>query len=811
MKQITWTLALLCCVLFAFANTDNDPPIKKSLTAFRTQDNFKIDGNISEIDWLNAATATDFIARFPVPGEQASQRTEVKILYDDVALYIGATLYDTSPDSIYQEVRQRDETGVSDWFQLTISPYQDGNNGFIFAVTAAGTQTDELFSASGSDDAWDAVWESAVQIREDGWAVEMKIPYSAIRFPDAETQLWDINFQRRISRNAETVSWNFIDPTVDGFLTQAGQLEGINNIKSPVRLSATPFLVTYAGNYFDKNGEPRSAWGRSFNAGMDVKYGINDAFTLDMTLIPDFGEANSDNQILNLGPFEQRFNENRQFFQEGVELFNKGNFFYSRRVGGGIHNQIYEDDLEEGQELVSSPQNAQLLNASKVSGRTKSGLGIGVFNAIESKAHAVIRDVATGEETEVETHPFTNYNVFALDQNLKNNSYVTLINTNVWRLGEDYDANLTGAVFELRNKKNSYSIEGKTALSQKYFEDGVDLGHVISLEFGKISGNFNWDIGYNEESDDYDPNDLGFLFNNNERSINGGMNFSRYEPIGPFNSMGGGLYAHYDRLYAPNVFTEAGLNAWWWGQLKNQWNLNYWVYGRPFETYDYFESRTDGRPLVIPMLYNMGININTDRRKKLQVGFNVNGGQFAEEGEKRYRVNLNLFTRYRANSRLNLTAEIGRWQNFQGVGYVDDMAENIIIGRRDIKTWSNNLGIQYTFTPTMGLNFRLRHYWANVRYSKYHLLEQDGYLGDADYDQNHDTDFDAFNIDLVYRWRFAPGSDIFVVWKNSIFNDSSSVAGYFPHLSSILDSPQRNSFSFKIVYFLDYLYLTKQS
>ncbi len=805
MKEITLTLALLLCAVLTFAH--NDPPAKKELTANRTEESFKIDGNISELAWQTAEVATGFTTLEPVAGKPATHRTEVKVVYDNVAIYVSAMMYDSSPDSILREVRQRDETGVSDWFGLGLSAYKDGINALEFLVTSAGTQYDVKMSANAYDDSWDAVWESAVQIREDGWSVEFKIPYSAIRFPDTETQDWDINFYRKVGRSAEKVFWNPIDPTIDGFVNQFGQLSGISDIESPVRLSATPFVVDYAQNYYDKNASPKSSWGQSFNAGMDVKYGINDAFTLDMTLIPDFGEANSDNQVLNLSPFEVRFNENRQFFQEGVELFNKGNFLYSRRVGGQVFNPLYEEDLEEGKEFVENPMAAQLLNATKVSGRTTKGLGIGVFNAIEARSNAVIRDMVTGEETLVETNPFTNYNILSFDQNLKNNSYITLINTNVWRAGDAYDANVTGTVFELRNKKNSYGIEGKAAVSQKYQDGEVDLGHTFNVEFGKISGNFNWEVEYNEESDTYDINDLGFLYNNNERSLSANMNFNRYEEIGPFNRTGMGIYAHYDRLYAPNVFTEAGLNAWWWGQFKNQWNLNIWSYGRPLESFDYFEPRTEGRYYKEPKLYNIGFNLNTDRRKKLQVGLNGNFGGHDEEG--RHRVNLNMYTRYRATNQLSLTAEVGRWRNYNNVGYVNDMEEDIIFGRRDVLTWNNNIGIQYTFTPTMGLDFRLRHYWANVRYDSFHTLQEDGYLGSTSYSDNHDTDFDAFNIDLIYRWRFAPGSDIFLIWKNAIFDSETSESAYFKHVSSILDSPQTNSISLKVVYFLDYLYLNK--
>ena len=208
---------------------------------------------------------------------------------------------------------------------------------------------------------------------------------------------------------------------------------------------------------------------------MDVKYGINEAFTLDMTLIPDFGQVQSDNKVLNLTPFEVKYNENRPFFTEGTELFNKGNLFYSRRVGGQpLHYGDVENQISSNEEVVKNPVESKLINATKISGRTKSGLGIGFFNALTKPMYAEVED-NNGNKREIETNPLTNYNIVVLDQTLKNNSSISAINTNVTRSGSDYDANVTAGLFNFNNKKNTYNWYGKFALSQLIYPEAKNV------------------------------------------------------------------------------------------------------------------------------------------------------------------------------------------------------------------------------------------------------------------------------------------------------------------------------------------------
>ncbi|MDG1475697.1 MAG: DUF5916 domain-containing protein, partial [Vicingaceae bacterium] len=422
-----------------FANDD------KHLEALFIDSEIKIDGDLNEQIWQNAKIAGDFTQSTPIYGKPAAQKTEVRVLYDNDALYVSAVLYEPSRDSITTTLSNRDDFGNADYFGVMIDTYGSSTIGFAYLVTSAGVQIDDLHSADDIDNNWNSVWESAVTVHEDKWIVEMKIPFSALRFPNQDVQNWRINFNRSTRRNREDSFWNTYNPSGLNFLSQFGTLDGVKGIKSPLRLSFSPYVSSYIENY-DNNTNVR------FNGGMDLKYGINDAFTVDMTLIPDFGQVKFDEQVLNLSPFEIQFNENRQFFTEGTELFNKAGLFYSRRVGSRPINQ-YETDEGENEIVTSNPGSTPLLNATKLSGRTKSGLGIGVFNGITREVNATIYDTLNHTTRDYLTSPLTNYNVLVFDQNLKNNSSVTFTNASVWRAGKTYDANVSALNFDLYNKE----------------------------------------------------------------------------------------------------------------------------------------------------------------------------------------------------------------------------------------------------------------------------------------------------------------------------------------------------------------------
>ena len=361
---------------------------KRTLEINKVTESPKIDGILDDDCWANAAVAKDFLQFQPYNGKEPSLPTEVKIIYDDQAIYFGAIMYDNNPDSIIKDLGVRDDfTRMnSDLFTILINTFNDGVNAVEFMVSASGVQSDGKHNGNHSDSNWDGVWESEVRVTDIGWIVEMKIPYSALRFSKQNDQIWGIQFFRSIRRYREWSSWNFVDVNINGMINQMGELSEINSIEPPLRLSVTPYVSEYLENDADVN-----KWGNKFNAGMDLKWGISQSFTLDMILIPDFGQVQSDDEVLNLSPYEIRYNEKRPFFTEGTELFNKGNIFYSRRIGGRPKNinDTYEDGFLGSNEInINNPIETKLINSTKISGRTEGGLGVGFFNAMTTAVYA---------------------------------------------------------------------------------------------------------------------------------------------------------------------------------------------------------------------------------------------------------------------------------------------------------------------------------------------------------------------------------------------------------------------------------------
>lgn len=796
---------------------------KNELSATRISTAIKIDGVLDEDDWKNAPLATDFTDEKPVPNILSDRKSEVRLLYDNANVYVGAVLYEVSKDSILRQLCLRDEQGQrfrgpfantnTDWFGVVFDNYMDGVNGVVFTVSAAGVQFDMKVSADGFDKNWDAVWNSDVKLHDDKWVVEMKIPFSALRFPNADEQKWHVNFTRVVRSKRAQSWWNPVDPGVDGLLNQSGILKGVKDVESPIRLQATPYIATTMESYRHKGGDPSSRFGRSFTGGMDIKYGLNDAFTLDMTLIPNFGDVAQDDQILNLSAFEVRFDENRPFFTEGTELFNKGRLFYSRRVGGRpVNFYDAEDSLLDNEEITSNPIETPLINALKLSGRTNNGLGVGVFNGITRRTFAVLRDSVSGSTRRIETSPITNYNVLVFDQNLKNNSYISFINANTMRFGDDYDANATGIVFGVNNKQRTINVEGSAKLSQQYFktngEMDVDLGHAYNLEIEKTGGKLGYGGFINVESDTYDPNDLGFLRSPNERVMGVFASYNQYEPFGGFNSAGGSLSTVYSMLYKPGYYNGVSIELNNYYVRKTFFSFGYWLELSPANSRDYFEPRQDDgfeSYLEIPKYLAGGAWISSDYRKKFAYDVRTRYIHTAQDG--RYEMGLELSPRFRFSDKLFMIWSVDYNYESNNVGFVDyDDNDESVIGIRDVNTVVNSLNANYIFNNKMGVTLDLRHYWSKVNYDSYHLLDNKGRLITSDYTGSGDLSYNAFTIDMIYRWRFAPGSDLVLVWKNAIFtlDEEETEINYFQNFKLFGDFPQTNTFNLKVLYFLDY-------
>jgi len=784
---------------------------KKRLSIVRTDVAPKIDGILDDTVWKNAAVAKDFIQFDPYNGKAPSQPTVVKIAYDDDAIYFGAMMYESNPDSIYTIMTKRDagfDNNIADYFLISISTFNDGINDNLFMVSAAGVQSDIKGSANDMDENWDAVWQSAVNVTDSGWIAEIAIPYSALRFSKEHVQTWGLNFFRTIQRLREGDSWNFINNEIEGFTNQQGEITDITGIKPPLRLSFTP----YASGYIEKYSE-NDYWDSGLRGGMDLKWGINESYTLDMMLIPDFSQVQSDDIILNLSAFETKYEERRPFFTEGTELFNKGDIFYSKRIGStpiGIWD-VY-DELGENEEVIDNPAETQIVNATKITGRSKNGLGLGFFNAMTLSSEAIIKDTVTGAEREYITQPFTNYNIVVVDQNLKNNSYVSLINTNMLMPDNSYTANVTAGEFLFKNKKQNYQFQGTVGLSQIYDQqEDNQYGYKHDFEFAKTGGNYRFSVEQELIDDKFNPNDMGYLRFNNFISTQGDVSYQTLQPFGRFISFDIRFDSEHQMTYDTKdlMFWQIGMNS--SVTFKSYWDIGFFFDIYPLGQYDFYEARKEGQVYKIEPSRYGGIFMGSDRRKKFYFRlFAMMWGANSDYNQHTFRGRIS--PTFRATDKLTFGLQIAPSIQNNDIGYADEVSDTVVMGLRDRKTISNTLSIDYSINDKMSISTRIRHYWSSAQYKEFFNLQEDGSLTERpDYDENQDINFNTFNVDFVYTWRFAPGSDVLFIWKNSIYTyDDYVIDDYFENVGNMFKEPQTNMLSIKVLYYLDYQYLKRR-
>ena len=775
---------------------------KKEIEANRIIKPPKIDGILNDDIWKSISGVSDF--KMFEPGNEGlisqEYQTIIKMAYDDNAVYIAAYMFDPNANKILRQLSQRDDVFVqADLFYIALNTLNDGINETRFYVTSAGTIGDSKSSQNEEDFNYNVVFDCKTSIDNKGWYAEYKIPYNALRFPEIEIQDWSVNFYRELKNKNETHSWNFIDNKKGNEKLYNGLIKGIKDINPPVRLTFYPFAQGVVSN-LDSNSET------NVTAGLDLKYGISDSFTLDLTLVPDFGQTAFDEVRLNLGPFEQTFDENRAFFTEGVELFDKGEIFFSRRIGGPPSGNI--EDLNTNEEIIESPSNVNILNAIKISGRTKKGLGIGFLNSITERTYATIRDTVSGTTRKTIIEPISNYNVFVLDQVFNGNSSVSLINTNVLRDGSDFrDANVTAGVFSVADKENRFRTSGRAIFSNVNNGESIQSGFQSELDIFRTEGNLRYRVGHDFANTTLDINDLGVNFRNNYNNFVAGISYEIFEPSKLFNKYEISLTARHRRLYKPDVQTGNNLSL-----DSFFFTANRFAFGIDAdlnsERKDYFEPRIDGRYFIYAPNFRVSTWISTDFRKKFAFDLRVGIRNFIDDEQYNYKIGFT--PRYRVSNNFILIWEAELYTSKNNKGYIDDNGVDIYFGQRAITNLENSLQASYNFDPYKAIALRFRNYWGTADYNDnlFFLLNQNGTLSQFDYDTseyNPNRNFNIWNIDLSFRWRFAPGSEVSFLYRNQIFNeDELSNINYGESLDNLFQQTAQHTFSIRLTYFIDY-------
>lgn len=814
--------------LIAYAGLHAQPKLTQAIQVAQAP---RIDGSLDDPAWQQAPVAFDFVTNTPVFGEPASVKTTVKVVYDNNAIYIGAYLYD-DPAEIRQQYTTRDNQQKAnvDYFSVFLDTYKDRQNAFQFLVTARNVQTDARVSANytGEDGAygdvtWDAVWDSKVGHRPDGWIVEMRIPLFSIRFSRKSVADWGIQFMRFSRRFNETSFWNPVNPAVNGFANQFGDIAGLNNLVPPLRLSFSPYV---SGGY---RQTPHTNSAQQYetlkSGGMDVKYGINESFTLDATLIPDFGQVISDNVVNNLSPFEIRFRENRPFFTEGTELFNKAGIFYSRRIGkmpdnyDSLQDKISSGELDDYQ-LIKNPSVTRLYNAVKFSGRTGNNLGIGIFNAVTENVRAKLRNRYTGKDSSVSTEPLTNYNIIVLDQALKNRSYITLTNTNVLRNGHERDANVTAVDAALYDKANRFGLIIKPRYSVVYEGQGRYDGFANLFEVGKVSGKLQYSYTNELRSAQYDPNDLGFQLSPNAFANTAAVSYNIYKASAAFLNQVYKVAWHQDYLFKSFTWQKTNVEASASWLLKNFWSLSFSADVAPRWFNDFFEMQTPSslfqtprQPLKRSSYYSLFIDGSTDNRKPLIVSWLIGGAEGPLPNDPFYALQCAI--RYRFSDRLMLEMSYRRQYDNGQFGYAfvrDPNTKEPILARRKYADVTSVFSGVYNFTSRMNLTFRARHYWSNLRNTNLYNINPDGYWTERTdlVPTNYNVNYNAFNLDVFYTWDFRLGSRLILGWKNWLGKDYAflingyNYKSYGSNAGQLFSTPHGNEFTIRFIYFLNY-------
>src|SRR5437868_12263712 len=380
----------------------------RSMRASRLTGSISIDGKLDEPAWATATPSSDFTQSYPKVGAKPTDPTEVRVLYDDDALYVGVRMFDTRPDSIAAQLARRDASGIySDWLHVMVDSYRDRRTSFRFSVNPRGVQKDvlEFDDRNGEDLNWDAVWQVATRIDSIGWTAEYRIPFSQLRFGGAQQgaeRIWGFQVMRDVARRNERDSWSPWKTTDPGFVSFEGDLAGLVDVPTPSRLEVMPYLSTKLTR---APGDPANPFYKTNaakpSAGADVTYGLPGGLTLTASVNPDFGQVEVDPAVVNLSAYETFFPEKRPFFVEGANIFNIGSInggpgygnqqiFYSRRIGRPPQRFV------SGQ-FVDAPDATTIIGAAKVTGKV-GGWTVGLLNALTAEEKARVVDASSVED-----------------------------------------------------------------------------------------------------------------------------------------------------------------------------------------------------------------------------------------------------------------------------------------------------------------------------------------------------------------------------------------------------------------------------
>jgi hypothetical protein len=826
-----------------------------------------INGRLDDPCWKEGEWHGDFKQQIPTEGAEPAAKTELKILFDEKNIYMAMRAYD-DPKLIHRYSGRRDAL-IGDVLGVCLDSYADKRTGFEFDVTAAGSKID-LVLMNGENDCvwdtnWDAVWDGKAAMEDSAWTVEFRIPLSQLRYGPQEEQVWGLHAWRWIDRNQEEDQWNLVPRVNTGRMYNIGELHGIHGLKKFRHIEILPHVLGRVTTDPEQPGNPYATGSATMaSAGLDAKIGLTSDFTLDATVNPDFGQVEADPSVMNLTAYETFYEEKRPFFLEGKNILDYslgGNMlFYTRRIG---HEPTYFPQLREG-EFIKTPENTAILNAMKVTGKSKDGLSLGVVQSVTARETAQIS--LQGKERDQTVEPLSNYFVGRMQKDWnKGNTMLGGIATSAHRWIKDGaldfmpgDAVTAGLDFSHFFLNRSYRLDAKAVFSRisgkpeallalqtnpvHYYQRpgadhlGVDSaaaslsGHGGLVSIDRIGNSkLRFSQGFGWHSPGLDMNDLGFL---QQADV-----IQSESSVGYMQTETGRLFRDYHLSLSQSLSwdfgglrTDATTMLDMGGDFLNLWGLSGMVLLRE----DAVDTRLlRGGPAVkLSRFLHTSVDGHTDFSKKFAVHAGIHKHFYEDGGSDLFEFTPGVSLRF--TNAFSVSGNLAYSRNVNDLQYVataqTQAGTRYVLGRIDQKTVGIIFRFSYHLTPDFSIQYYGSPFVSVGRYSDFKRVasslantydrrfqrfgageiayhpDWNGYTihewDGADYAfGNPDFSFRQFRSNLVVRWEYRPGSVLYVVWAQQRTGyESAWVESLNSNYCSLWSADQHNVFLAKLSY-----------
>jgi len=711
-----------------------------------------IDGYLDEAAWQAATPVDKFTQRQPDEGKPATERTEVRVLIGEDALYIGARLYDREASKIRSRLVRRDDDFGSDYLAVLLDCDHDGTTAVVFRVSPSGSIQDATIAANGNQDAsWDPVWTVHTSIDSLGWTAEMEIPLSQLHYATSNDATWGIQIRRWIDRKQEFSEFSFTPLMQDASVSRYGLLEGLGHLDAVRHLEVLPYgLVRADRTHVDPADPFRDGTDQSTAAGVDLRYGLTSNLTLNATVNPDFGEVEVDPAVVNLSAFETFYPEKRPFFIEGADMFRFGesrsqnNFnstipFHGRRIGRAPERDISSDSIA----FLDVPTHTTIASAVKLTGKTSSGWTIGALDAVTPVEHAEYVDTS-GVHGTANVEPLTNFFIgrvrrtyhqgdtvvggmfTAVNRDLEDPALASLLRREAQAGGFDlnhYFARRTWSVDAMvlgsHVGGSQDAIAATQQLSSRYFQRPDNdyshydptrtslSGYAGMVSLNKIAGKHTGgSLTYQDWSPGFEINDVGFMNQVDSHALSDLVLYKENTPHKLMRQWDTFAFSNWSWNYGGNLTYQE-----YAAQLEGTFH-NYWVGSVRGELYpgSFDDKLTRGGPLSrVPSGGTVRTNWTSDARKWYTLGFGVINS-WDEAGGHLHELDVNLSLRPMTSLRVQLTPSFQNLRN--NAQYVQTTADSLatdtygaryVFATLDQKQLALDTRVDWVFSPKLSL------------------------------------------------------------------------------------------------------------